>query len=187
MVFCRMIPKLLGYAISLLILCLVGRAWFLLQASAYGSEESNTSNGEMIAVPKLILEADNKCDKNQSGNKTLSSLEKELEEARKEIARLKDIVKRILEANRREKADMHYNIGCVFRSGGLYTKAEQEFLKALELAPDDPDVHYNLGILYEENLKNKAKAKYHYERYIELAPNEKDSAKVKQWLIEMEM
>ena len=115
------------------------------------------------------------------------ALGKELAEARKEIARLQDIVKRILEANRREKVDMHYNVGCVFRSGGQYLKAEQEFLKALALAPDDADVHYNLGILYEENLKDMKKARSHYERYIELAPKEKDAAKVRQWLTEMGM
>jgi tetratricopeptide (TPR) repeat protein len=80
---------------------------------------------------------------------------------------------------------MHYIIGCVFRSGGQYLKAEQEFLKALAIAPDDADVHYNLGILYEENLKNPKKARKHYERYIELAPSEKDAARVSQWLAEM--
>jgi tetratricopeptide (TPR) repeat protein len=115
------------------------------------------------------------------------SPEQELAEAHKEIARLQDIVKRIVEANRREKVDMHYNVGCILRSGGQYLKAEQEFLKALALAPDDADVHYNIGILYEENLKNPKKAREHYERYIELAPSRKDAAKVRQWLTEMGM
>jgi len=116
-----------------------------------------------------------------------AALRAELAEARKEISRLQDVVRRILEANRREKVDMHYNVGCVFRSGGLFLKAEQEFLKALAITPDDADVHYNLGILYEENLKNPGKARAHYERYIELAPTARDAAKVRQWLTEMGM
>jgi tetratricopeptide (TPR) repeat protein len=115
------------------------------------------------------------------------SAEEELAAARKEIARLQEIVKRIVEASRREKADMHYNVACIFRSAGQYISSEQEFLKALAIAPDDPDIHYNLGILYEENLKNPKKARGHYERYIELAPSEKEAAKVRQWLTEMGM
>lgn len=118
---------------------------------------------------------------------TPQSTEEKLADARKEIARLQDIVKRILDANRREKVDMHYNVGCIFRSSGQYLKAEQEFLKALALAPDDADVHYNLGILCQENLKNPAKAREHYERYIELAPSQKEAAKVRQWITEMGM
>lgn len=112
-------------------------------------------------------------------------LSEELAQARAEIERLKDIVRRIYQANRREKADMYYNSGCVFRTAGMFQKSEEQFLRALELAPDDAAVHYNLGILYEDNLKLPGKAKTHYRRFLELAPTDADAQKVREWLSEL--
>ena len=107
----------------------------------------------------------------------------ELEAARKEIERLKELIARIGDANRRERLAMHYNMGCAYRAAGFADSAEKEFLKALELDPDDAGVHYNLGVLYEEDLKDKAAARRYYERFLELAPNDGDAGKVQTWLM----
>lgn len=112
----------------------------------------------------------------------LEAREQELEEAQAEIAKLKDVIRRIWEANRREQRNMHYNMGCVFKACKYFDKAEEAFLKALELDEDDPYIHYNLAILYDDDLKDSKKARWHYEKFLELAPDDKDAAKVYEWL-----
>lgn len=109
-----------------------------------------------------------------------------LEAAWAEVERMKDIVRRIRDANRREKETMHYNVGCVFRNAGHYRKAEAAFRKALAINPHDPAVHYNLGILYDEDLGMPAKAKQHYRVFLELAPQDEDAGQVYQWLTALE-
>lgn len=116
------------------------------------------------------------------GDASVAELRRQLEEANMEVARLKDVVRRIVVANRRERVSMHYNVACVFKAGQMYGKAEQEFIKALRLAPEDSAVHFNLGILYEDDLKDLKKARKHYERFLVLAPNDADAARVREWL-----
>ncbi len=110
-------------------------------------------------------------------------LELELVVSRQEVLRLRDIVRRILVSNRRERAEMEYNLGCVFRHGGYKERAEEAFLNAIKINPDDPVVHYNLGILYDEDFNMPKKAIKHYKRYLELSPGDKDAGKVYEWII----
>jgi len=109
---------------------------------------------------------------------------KEIEQAKanKEIERLKDIVRRIQEASRRESVVLHYNKAAVYRSSMMYKKAEDEYLAALTVDPNDAAVHYNLAILYDDNLKDKKKAKMHYEKFLELAPDDPDAVRARDWL-----
>ena len=111
-----------------------------------------------------------------------NELELELAISRQEVARLRDIVKRILIANRKERAEMQYNLGCVFRHGGYNEKAEEAFLNAVKINPDNSAVHYNLGILYDEDLNMPKKALKHYKRFLELSPDDKDAGKVYEWI-----
>jgi len=106
----------------------------------------------------------------------------ELAKANKEIERLKDIVRRIQEANRRESLIFHYNKASVYRSSMMFKKAEEEYLAALAVDANDAGVHYNLAILYDDNLKDKKKAKQHYEKFLELSPSDPDAGKVRDWL-----
>jgi len=122
------------------------------------------------------------CARRDLASLSRQQLEMEVLTAEAEIERLKDIVRRILVANRREKESMHYNVGCVLRAAGQHRKAEQAFLQALELNPRDPAVHYNLGILYDEDLGIADKAKKHYEIFLALSPDDEDAGRVYQWL-----
>lgn len=108
--------------------------------------------------------------------------EQELAKSNKEVERLKDIVRKIHEASRRESLVFHYNVAAIYRSNMMYKKAEESYLKALEIDPRDAGVHYNLAILYDDNFKDKKKAKYHYEKFLELAPEDADAPKVREWL-----
>jgi len=39
-----------------------------------------------------------------------------------------------------------------------------------------------MAIVYDDNIKNKEKAVFHYQRYLELSPNSHDRAEVQAWL-----
>lgn len=87
----------------------------------------------------------------------------------------------------REKRDMHYNMGAMYARDGKFASAEQEYLKALQIDPADADVHYNIGILYDENIGDKTKAAMHYRRFLMLKPHGPDADAVKGWLMAIEV
>ena len=161
-----------------------------LEVRAEAESKAMQETGNTIKVPEQDqVQSETAVTAGENPTLTILSrneLEMELTAARAEVKRLKDIVRRILAANRREKESMHYNIGCVFKAAGQYRKAEQSFLAALALSPSDPAVHYNLGILYDEDLNRSDKAKKHYQAFLDLAPGDEDAGRVYQWLTALE-
>lgn len=63
------------------------------------------------------------------------------------------------------------------RLGGLEARtgdakrAEDAYRKSLQIDDSRASVHYQLGLLYEKSLKAPDKARIHYEKYLQLAPN----------------
>ena len=45
---------------------------------------------------------------------------------------------------------------------------------------------FNLGVLYDDNLSERDKAKTHYKRFLELAPDDVDAPNVIEWLRALE-
>jgi tetratricopeptide (TPR) repeat protein len=99
-----------------------------------------------------------------------------------EVTRLQNALASAQAANAQERFALAYNLGNIYKAARQYTRAETEFLKALKMNPDDAALHYNLGILYDDNLDNGQKARQHYERFLELAPNDPDAPNVVMWL-----
>jgi tetratricopeptide (TPR) repeat protein len=66
-----------------------------------------------------------------------------------------------------------------------YERAVREFEQAAELAPDWPDVYFNLGSV-QAKAGNYGEAVRHYKRYLELAPNASDAAKVRNEIYKLE-
>lgn len=114
-----------------------------------------------------------------------STLIDELGTARMELYQLRSEVARLQSELQRVNVNAHYNMGCVYRACGQFRRAEMEFQEALKLNPDDPDTHYNLGVMYDESLGNRVKAREHYQRFVELAPQDPDAAKVQEWLLSL--
>ena len=99
--------------------------------------------------------------------------------------RMQDLQKRLAgleQAAQQEKVNSYFNMGCVYRDSRQFQKAEAAFLKACALNPDDPGVHYNLGVLYDDQFHDNAKARVHYARFLDLAPNDPDAPQVREWL-----
>jgi len=82
---------------------------------------------------------------------------------------------------------MHYNMAVVYAKEGRFEEAEKEYLRALRIDPNDPAAHYNLAILYDDELDRKRRAVMHYRKYIQLNPTAPDADQVKQWIMQLEM
>lgn len=93
----------------------------------------------------------------------------------------------VQQADNREKLNMHYNMAVIYAKEGRLRDAEDEYLKALRIDPSDADIHYNLGILYDQDLKRADKAVIHYKRYLTLRPNAADADQVKSWILDLEI
>jgi tetratricopeptide (TPR) repeat protein len=49
-----------------------------------------------------------------------------------------------------------------------FKEAAESYEAAIELEPEEPDLHLITGIIYQENLKKYQEALDHYEAYIQL-------------------
>jgi len=66
-----------------------------------------------------------------------------------------------------------------------YERAVREFEQAAKLAPDWPDVYFNLGSV-QAKAGNYGEAMRQYKRYLELAPKAPDAAKVREEIYKLE-
>ena len=74
-----------------------------------------------------------------------------------------------------------YNrLGFLYRIQGRHDEARSTWETALGIAPDNPDIHWNLGILYDLYLPNPALALQHYERCRQL--DAADDRQLQAWI-----
>lgn len=66
-----------------------------------------------------------------------------------------------------DNADLHNNLGLLYREGGDTAKAQLHFQEALQIKPDYAGVHNNLGILLAEQGK-LAQAKLHFQQAVKI-------------------
>jgi len=55
------------------------------------------------------------------------------------------------------------------------------FNRYLALKPESSITHLRLASIYDENLDQPLRAVYHYERFLEFAPNSPEAGNVKKW------
>jgi len=70
-----------------------------------------------------------------------------------------------------EERDPHFQRGRDLVNSQEFKAAADEFEKALETNPRSAAAHFELGCLYDNNLKDYAAAIYHYERLLVLVPD----------------
>jgi len=83
-------------------------------------------------------------------------------------------------------ADMFYNLGVLLTRNGEYKHAVECFNRAIALRPEDADCHYNLAVVYDEQLHNDVMALKHYHEYLRLEPNTPELLKIRKWIIDKE-
>ncbi len=64
--------------------------------------------------------------------------------------------------------DSHYTLGLIHEKRGQFTEAERAMRDALAVNPKYLDVHFSLGTLYADSMKDQKKSVEAFERYLEL-------------------
>lgn len=111
--------------------------------------------------------------------KTNAALNKAVEEA---PARFKAMAQENKELVK-ETAEMHYNLGVFFTEQKSFDRAAKEFQRALKFDPNNAKIHYNLGYLYSETLDRHDLAVTHFNRYLQLQPNSRESEQIRSYLM----
>ncbi|MFH1782904.1 MAG: tetratricopeptide repeat protein [Candidatus Omnitrophota bacterium] len=87
----------------------------------------------------------------------------------------------------KETSQMHYNLGVFYTKEQEYKRAIAEFLKAVEINPEDAYSHFNLGYIYAEYIVNREEAIKHFRHYLRLAKsNDNDIDWVRKYLLTWE-
>ena len=81
-----------------------------------------------------------------------------------------------------ERLSYHYNLALSYDQGQKYEQAVVEYKKALGINPNDPDVNYNLAVIYDDYLGDNKKAIKHYQNYLKYSPGAEDAEKVLNWI-----
>jgi len=119
-------------------------------------------NEGLIEENRRLVELIEEINKKRGGDKYFNRWKKAQKQLKSLTARLRENTvarEKLIEEN----GKMHYNLGGLFFQKGDYEKAAAEYEKALEFLPNDTDVHYNLGIIYDYYIKDGKKAALHYE------------------------
>lgn len=77
---------------------------------------------------------------------------------------------------------LYIRTGSLEAAQGHLQKSEEAFLKAIQLDPKSASAYYNLGVLYEDYFRDRAKAIKAYEQYLLLSPQAPDAPVVQEWL-----
>ena len=85
-----------------------------------------------------------------------------------------------------DSPDAADTLGWVYYQKGAYPLALSLFQQALKLqqqshAPDNPDIHYHLGLAYQKT-EQPALARQHLERALQIDPNYSAAAEIKKQL-----
>lgn len=130
---------------------------------------------KLYKAKEIVDENENLLASLNRNEETLSALQIEKERVGRQLKEAK--------ANLKEQTlRFHYNLGYFYDQSRQFKEALVEYKKALKIAPDDADLHYNLAVLYDEHIRDKEKAIYHYEIYLNLSPEAEDAPKVTYWI-----
>lgn len=77
----------------------------------------------------------------------------------------------------------HRQYGLYLRGEGRFKAAEEQYLNALAIWPDDAEAHRNLGILYDLYLGQLDKALHHYQQCQNLLPS--PDKQLKNWIVDL--
>ncbi|MBI5015070.1 MAG: tetratricopeptide repeat protein [Deltaproteobacteria bacterium] len=75
-------------------------------------------------------------------------------------------------------ANLVKETGNQFLSAKRYADAIDSYFQALEICPDYPEAHYNLGVSFLKGYKAFKLARYHFQRYLDLSPTADDRESV---------
>jgi chromosome segregation ATPase len=165
--------------------------------AAFKNENAKLTNDFKLATAEADKLRDSQIQLKQENEKLASKLNQmnkdysELVRKNNEFAKkVGDAPAKLVELARQNRilikrtSNMHYNLGVFYTNQKDYSRAVAEFEKALELTPDDPYVHFNLGYIYAEYMVNRPKAMEHFRQYLRYAKSDdKDVDWVKKYIL----
>lgn len=146
-------------------------------------EENKQLNDRIQYVHKLEERQEQLIRENAQYREEVEVLRAKFKDAAPGLAKASRISQKMM----KENADMHYNLGTIFLHNKKYREAIQEYERVLELRPMDPETHYNLGLLYDDYLKDREKALYHFQKYLSINPKAPDAKKVESYILSIEL
>ncbi|MBM3892154.1 MAG: tetratricopeptide repeat protein, partial [Verrucomicrobia bacterium] len=75
-----------------------------------------------------------------------------------------------------------YRAGNALLQRGSYAEAEPEFLAVLRKDPNHAQAHLALGRIYSQRVETQDKARAHYTKFLQLAPDDPKAPAVRGWL-----
>lgn len=91
--------------------------------------------------------------------------------------------KKAIDTNNRN-IEAYNQLGMLYRRHGRLDEAQFIYEEALRRDPDDTNIHWNLGILYDRYLPNPRQALQHYQRYQQITAS--DDPRLLAWIAELE-
>ena len=76
----------------------------------------------------------------------------------------------------------HFGKAEFFYDRGDYQQAAKMYLKALVINPANSEACLKLGLIYDDNLKDKTRAAYYYREFLRLEPDSEKTPLVRGWL-----
>lgn len=76
----------------------------------------------------------------------------------------------------------HIGKARVFYRQGNYVAAVEMYHKALEFDPDNAATYLQLGIIYDDNLKDEKQAIYYYNQFLIREPDSDKAKRVREWI-----
>lgn len=86
-------------------------------------------------------------------------------------------------AIRPDSTEARYNFALTLKSAGYALDAAAELEKILMTTPDDVRTHLILGNLCAEQLRDKSRARVHYQRILELDARHPQATAIRYWLV----
>ncbi|MFH1508274.1 MAG: tetratricopeptide repeat protein [Candidatus Omnitrophota bacterium] len=140
-------------------------------------EEKLDARAQAEIYRRQLNEVKNQYEKALANNRLLEKKIAQIPEKFAELARENKVLIK-------QTALMHYNLGVFYTENKQYSRAIAEFEKAIELNPEDPYFHYNLGYIYAEYMVDRPKAIEHFRHFLRLTKNEdKDVDWVKKYIL----
>ena len=91
--------------------------------------------------------------------------------------------KKAIDTNNRN-IEAYNQLGMLYRRHSRFDEAQFIYEEGLRRDPDNSNIHWNLGILYDRYLPNPRQALQHYQRYQKLTGS--DDPRLLTWIAELE-
>lgn len=146
------------------------------------NEEIVYLRDEIAKLGELLAAAQQKRDKEKyfqlwkATKRELSSTEAKIKKVSKDKEGLE-----------KENGKAHYNLGTILFKRGEYKQSAYEYEQALKLLPNDPDLYYNLAVIYDYYIDDPAKAAAYYSYYVQKCADPQKRLKVQERMSEKEL